>query len=84
MAFCLRLSLIAFTVTGIFASNAYYFFFPLLAGLSAALERSVNSDMKASQPRQNVYPGPPSPPRLKPGYLPAGQSRALPTPASYR
>jgi len=83
-AFCLRLSLIAFAVTGIFASNAYYFFFPLLAGLSAALERSVSADMKASKTRQDTYPQPPAPPRQRIGYAPAGPRRAMPAPANYR
>ena len=47
MAFCLRLSVLAFAITAIFASNAYYFYFPLVAGLCAAFERSLNSAMQA-------------------------------------
>jgi O-antigen ligase len=47
MAFCLRLSVLAFAITAIFASNAYYFYFPLVAGLCAAFERSINSAMQA-------------------------------------
>jgi O-antigen ligase len=53
MAFCLRLSVIAFAITAIFASNAYYFYFPLVAGLCAAFERSVNSAMHARTRRQD-------------------------------
>jgi O-antigen ligase len=83
MAFSLRLSLIAFTVTAIFASNAYSFYFPLLAGLCAALERSVSSDMKAPKTRQDVHPQPPPPPRQRVGYPPAGPRRAMPAPANY-
>ena len=84
MAFSLRLSLIAFAVTAIFASNAYYFFFPLLAGLCAALERSVNSDMQALKVRPDTQPGPPAPARQRIGYPPAGQRRPMPVPANYR
>lgn len=47
MAFCLRFSMMAFTITAIFASNAYYFYFPLVAGLCAAFERSVNAQKAA-------------------------------------
>jgi O-antigen ligase len=43
MAFCLQLSLLAFVITGTFASNAYQFYFPLVAGLCAALEHSVKA-----------------------------------------
>jgi len=39
MAFAMRLALIAFTGTALFASNAYMYYFPLLAGLGAALDR---------------------------------------------
>jgi len=83
MAFCLWLSLIAFAVTGTFASNAYYFFFPLLAGLSAALERSVNATMKASKTQPEAYLRPPSPPRVRTDYAPAGPRNPIPTP-NYR
>ncbi len=41
MASALRLSLVAFTVTAVFASNAYAYYFPMLAGLCAVLERAV-------------------------------------------
>jgi O-antigen ligase len=85
MAFSLRLSLIAFTITAIFASNAYYFFFPMLAGLCAALERSVRSEMQALKGRQDGHPRPPAPPGQRIGYYPpAGQRRAMPSPANYR
>jgi O-antigen ligase len=83
-AFCLRFSVIAFAVTAIFASNAYYFFFPLVAGLCAALERSLNLDMQALKARQYAYPPPPAAPRQRIGYPPAAPRRAMPGPASYR
>jgi O-antigen ligase len=83
-AFCLRLSLIAFAVTGIFASNAYYFYFPILAGLCAALERSVSAEMKAPKTRQDVHPLPPAPPRQRTEYPAARPRRAMPAPANYR
>jgi O-antigen ligase len=83
-AFSLRLSLIAFTVTGIFSSSAYYFYFPLLAGLCAALERSVRVDMRAPKIHQDAPPLPPVPPRQRIGYAPAGPRRAMPAPANYR
>ena len=40
MAFALQLALIAFVGTAIFASNAYAYYFPMLAGLCVALERT--------------------------------------------
>ena len=39
MTFCLFLSYCAFLITGIFSTSAYTFQLPLLAGLTAALER---------------------------------------------
>lgn len=41
MAFALRLALVAFVGTSIFASNAYAYYFPILAGLCVALERAI-------------------------------------------
>ena len=40
MGFALQLALIAFTGTSIFASNAYAYYFPMLAGLCVALDRA--------------------------------------------
>ncbi len=77
MAFCLQLSLIAFTVTGTFASNAYYFFFPLLAGLSAAFDRAVAAEIRAHEGRpespNRLYPppAPPAPRQRTRGAIPA-------------
>ncbi|MGA2132406.1 MAG: O-antigen ligase family protein [Bryobacteraceae bacterium] len=45
MAFSLRLALIAFTVTAIFASNAYAYYFPMLAGVCVAFERAVAAQL---------------------------------------
>ena len=47
MAFALRLALIAFTGTAIFASNAYMYYFPMLAGLCVALERATAAQVAA-------------------------------------
>jgi len=41
VSLCLLLSLIAFAVNGVFDSNAYLFYFPVLAGLAVALRSSV-------------------------------------------
>ena len=59
MAYCLRLSLLAFTITAVFASNAYAFYFPMVAGLCAALDRSVSGETKTLEARQE--PSPPQP-----------------------
>jgi O-antigen ligase len=48
MAFALRLALVAFTGTAIFASNAYMYYFPMLAGLCVAVERATAAQL-ASQ-----------------------------------
>jgi O-antigen ligase len=56
MAFSVRLSLIAFAITGLFASNAYQFYFPIVAGLCAALERSMRTDTHATQPTAQNLP----------------------------
>jgi len=40
IAFALRLALIAFTGTAVFASNGYAYYFPMLAGLCVAVERA--------------------------------------------
>jgi len=41
MVFALRLALVAFTGTALFASNAYMYYFPMLAGLCVAVERAT-------------------------------------------
>lgn len=81
MAFSLRLSLIAFVGTGIFASNAYAYYFPMLAGLCVAFERAVFS---RTQPLPSAAPAirPPAPaPRF--AHLPWRQPGAVgPQPAT--
>ena len=47
MAFALGLALIAFTGTAVFASNAYLYYFPMLAGLCVAVERSAAAQFAA-------------------------------------
>jgi O-antigen ligase len=71
IAFALRLALIAFTGTAIFASNAYAYYFPMLAGLCVAVERA-SAEQFASQPapgsEQPVFtPQPPKAPVRRPG-----------------
>jgi O-antigen ligase len=41
MAFALRLALIAFTGTALFASNAYMYYFPMLAAFCVVLDRAT-------------------------------------------
>ena len=41
MTYAIRLALIAFVGTAIFASNAYAYYFPMLAGLCVAVERAT-------------------------------------------
>jgi O-antigen ligase len=71
IAFALRLALIAFTGTAIFASNAYAYYFPMLAGLCVAVERA-SAEQFASQPapgsEQSAFtPQPPKAPVRRPG-----------------
>jgi O-antigen ligase len=61
LAFALRLALIAFTGTAIFASNAYAYYFPMLAGLCVAVERACKEQFASS-----VAAGAPSVPQLAP------------------
>ena len=82
-AFCLRLSLIAFVITGIFASNAYYFFFPMLAGLSAALDPSVKAALKTAGSRPEAQSWLPPSRRVRTEY-PVRRPRATPAPVNYR
>jgi O-Antigen ligase len=64
MAFSLELSLVAFTITAIFASNAYYFYFPLIAGICAAFDRAVTAEVTALAARPRTpQPQPPAVPR---------------------
>lgn len=50
MAFALQLALVAFTGTAIFASNAYMYYFPMLAALCVALERATAMQLLALAP----------------------------------
>ena len=68
MAFCLRLSLLAFLITSIFASNAYQFYFPLVAGLCAALEHGLKKAKAAVPAPVAVAAGPTTrPAAIRPG-----------------
>jgi len=58
MAVALRLSLIAFTGTALFASNAYMYYFPMLAALCVALDRAT-ADLarRINMPRPSAVAG---------------------------
>ncbi len=49
MAFALKLSLIAFTITAFFASHAYFVFFPMLAGITASFLRAAKVELAVLQ-----------------------------------
>ena len=48
MAICLFLSLLTFSVTTFFGSNAYRFYLPLLAGLTVALKNTAEEFARSS------------------------------------
>jgi O-antigen ligase len=56
MAFALRLALIAFTGTALFASNAYMYYFPMLAGLCVAVERAIAAQLSSQMPAGSEQP----------------------------
>jgi O-antigen ligase len=49
VAYCLRLSLISFAVTGLFSSVGYHIYFPTLAGLSVALSYCAAAELEAAR-----------------------------------
>jgi len=61
MALSLRLSLIAFTVTALFTSNAYAYYFPMLAGVCVAFERAVTTELAAAAGGAKPETGPQPP-----------------------
>jgi O-antigen ligase len=50
MAFALQLALLAFIGTALFASNAYMYYFPLLAGLCVVLDRATAEQARSAPP----------------------------------
>lgn len=56
MAFALRLALTAFTGTALFASNAYMYYFPMLAGLCVAVERATAAQLSSQMPAGSEQP----------------------------
>ena len=56
MAFALRLALVAFTGTALFAGLAYAYYFPMLAGLCVAVERAVAAQTAAQTPAGSAQP----------------------------
>jgi len=56
MAFALRLALIAFTGTALFAGLAYAYYFPMLAGLCVAVERAIAAQLSSQMPAGSEQP----------------------------
>ena len=56
MAFALRLALIAFTGTALFAGLTYAYYFPMLAGLCVALERAIAAQLSSPIPAGSEQP----------------------------
>lgn len=50
MALALRLALVAFIGSSLFASNAYVYYFPMLAGVCVALERTMSETLVSRAP----------------------------------
>jgi len=57
MAFALRLALVGFVGTALFASNAYMYYFPMLAGLCVAVDRSITKHLAAQTAAGPAQPG---------------------------
>jgi O-antigen ligase len=75
MGFCLVLSLTTLTITSLFSSIAYQFFFPTLIGFCAALELTTNEELSMLFPppatlarpfNPGSQPAPNTPGRLRP------------------
>jgi O-antigen ligase len=62
MAYCMRLSLVCFTVTSMFSSVAYAFYFPTLAGLTVALDAVGQREILARAAQASVPEPPMAPP----------------------
>jgi len=56
MAFALRLALIAFTGTALFAGLAYAYYFPMLAGLCVAVERAIKAQLSSQMQAGSQQP----------------------------
>jgi O-antigen ligase len=56
MAFALRLALVAFTGMALFASNAYMYYFPMLAALCVALDRATAELFSSQMPPASEQP----------------------------
>jgi O-antigen ligase len=87
MAFALRLALVAFTGTAIFASNAYMYYFPMLAGLCVAVDRAAAAHLATLAPAgalpANPLPRMPKPiPQYRPGALAGNRTMTLKRPIS--
>jgi O-antigen ligase len=86
MAFALQLALIAFTGTALFASNAYAYYFPMLASVCVVLERGcaelTSSGVPVSALAENRPPAAGAWARLRPAASRASKSMARNRPAS--
>ena len=80
MAFALRLALIAFTGTALFAGLAYAYYFPMLAGLCVAVERAVAAQFPSQTPAA-VPPAATTAAQFRPGS--PGGGGALQRPAAW-
>jgi len=74
MAFALRLALVAFTGTAVFASNAYMYYFPMLAGLCVALDRAIAAQLLSLVPAGSESPDIRAP--FRPGTVAGGRNHA--------
>jgi O-antigen ligase len=80
MTFALQLALIAFTGTAVFASNAYMYYFPMLAGLCVAVERATVAQVSClvlagPEPPDATSPAARTPAQGRPGTV--GGSEAM-------
>ena len=67
MAFALRMALIAFTGMALFSSNAYMYYFPMLAALCVALDRATAELFSSPMPPASQQPDSMPPAAQAPG-----------------
>ena len=76
MAYGLRLSLVAFTITAFFASHAYFVLFPMLAAISACFLRAAQAELAVVQAQRWKAPTlPPPRPATRTNTPPLGRPR---------
>jgi O-antigen ligase len=74
MAFALRLALIAFTGSALFASNAYMYYFPMLAGLCVAVDRATTAELLSQVPPGSEQPEATTPAARAPERVPGANT----------